>query len=400
MAGGKLVLFRYVTVLWASVLAGFCGPAWAVDMSMGVLRVDYQRELPISRLDEPVADLGLAGARLGNADNQTTGAFLGHHFTLREVTTDSAGLEEALAGLIAKGIGVIVTLANKDDTLRLADWARPGALIINAGTRDTGLRSAECRSNLLHTSPSRAMLADGVAQFAIWKKWPRWVLIHGSNPRDLAFADALRTSARKFGAKIVDEREFTDTGGSRATDTGYVLVQRQIPVFTQGLRKHDVIMAADESDVFAAYLPYHTWQSSTVMGSAGLRAVSFTPVNEAYGAAQFHTRFERLAGRFVRQEDFDAWVAVRAVGEAVTRTTSADPAILRAYLLSDAFELASFKGGAVSFRPWNGQLRQPVILSDTRMVVSISPQEGFLHQFSPLDTMGLDQGESQCAAFQ
>jgi hypothetical protein len=29
-------------------------------------------------------------------------------------------------------------------------------------------------------------------------------------------------------------------------------------------------------------------------------------------------------------------------------------------------------------------------------VVSVSPQEGFLHQFSELDTLGYDQPESGC----
>jgi hypothetical protein len=32
--------------------------------------------------------------------------------------------------------------------------------------------------------------------------------------------------------------------------------------------------------------------------------------------------------------------------------------------------------------------------------VSVSPQEGFLHQVSPLDTLGLDRPESACTAFQ
>jgi len=53
----------------------------------------------------------------------------------------------------------------------------------------------------------------------------------------------------------------------------------------------------------------------------------------------------------------------------------------------------------VTFRQWNGQMRQPILLYDGRITVSVSPQEGFLHQRSPLDTMGLDQPESQCTAF-
>lgn len=390
---------RHLLCTLVVCLLGLTSGAQAAELTAAVLRVSYQKQLPLSRLDEPVEDLGFAGARLATEDNQTTGTFLGHTYALEEIDIDSAGIDAAVAEIKAKGIGVIVTQANTEDTLRIADQAGRDVLVLNAGSRDTVLRDTECRANMLHTSPSYAMLADAVAQFAIWKKWPKWVLIHGSNPDDLLMADAYRKAARKYGAKIVEERVFEDTGGSRATDSGHVLVQRQIPVFTQGLKKHDVVIAADESEVFGGYLPYHSWDASVVMGGGGLRPVSFNFVNEAYGAAQFHTRFEKLAGRFVREQDFDVWVALRAVGEAVTRTGSADPAMIRSYLLGDEFELASFKGGAVSFRNWNGQMRQPIILSDIRLVVSISPQEGFLHQTSPLDTMGLDRPESQCTAF-
>jgi hypothetical protein len=43
------------------------------------------------------------------------------------------------------------------------------------------------------------------------------------------------------------------------------------------------------------------------------------------------------------------------------------------------------------------QLRQPILLSDGRNITSISPQEGFLHQVSELDTLGYDQPETKCA---
>ena len=234
----------------------------------------------------------------------------------------------------------------------------------------------------------------------MWKQWPDWVLIHGSNPDDLALAESYRQSARKFQADIVEEREFEDTGGARRTDTGYVLVQRQIPVFTQELEDHDVIVAADETDYFAVYLPYHLWEPRPVAGSAGLRPLTWHPAHEAYGATQFQTRFEELSGRYAREEDYQVWLALRVIGEAVTRTSQADPAAIRDYALGDAFELGAFKGQRMTFRDWDGQLRQPILLADGRLTVSISPQDGYLHQVSPLDTLGTDRPESDCTAFQ
>jgi len=101
----------------------------------------------------------------------------------------------------------------------------------------------------------------------------------------------------------------------------------------------------------------------------------------------------------MRPEDYQAWMALRVLGEAVTRTNSADPETIRSYILSDDFELAGFKGEKLTFRPWNGQLRQPVLLINDKLIVSVSPQEGFLHQTSLLDTLGNDQAESACQSF-
>ena len=94
--------------------------------------------------------------------------------------------------------------------------------------------------------------------------------------------------------------------------------------------------------------------------------------------------------------DNAAWLAMRMIGEAATRTASNDPEKLRLYMLGKDFSIAAFKGVRLTLRPWNQQLRQPILLSDGRMIVSVSPQEGFLHQTSELDTLGVDQPETKC----
>ncbi len=43
-----------------------------------------------------------------------------------------------------------------------------------------------------------------------------------------------------------------------------------------------------------------------------------------------------------------------------------------------------------------GQLRQPVLLVTPTALVSVSPQQGYLHQRSLLDTLGYDEPESKC----
>ena len=384
---------------FGAAAALMAGAASAVEVAAAVLRVDYPALAPISRYDLAPDDLGFAGALLATEDNTTTGRFLGHTYAVETVAVPPDGADAALDDLLAGGTGLIVVMAEGEDLLRLADRAGDRALILNAGSRETRLRDADCRANVLHVTPSDAMLSDAVAQFAVWKRWPRWFLVHGSNPADLALADEYRRAARKFGAKIVEEREFEDIGGGRRTDTGHVLVQRQLPVFLQDAAEHDVVIAADASDVFAPYLPFNLWTPRAVMGAAGLRPVSFHAAHEAWGATQFQRRFEEMSGRYMQEADYDVWLALRVVGEAVTRTGSALPSELRAYMLSDAFELGAFKGQKLTFRAWNGQIREPILLYDGRITVSVSPQDGFLHQISPLDTLGIDRPESACTAF-
>jgi len=175
-----------------------------------------------------------------------------------------------------------------------------------------------------------------------------------------------------------------------------VQIQSQMPVFTQDAGDYDVVVAADEADVFAEYLPYHTWDPRPVTGTAGLMTVNWSLEHEQWGGTQLQRRFEKLAGRPMTERDYNAWVAMRAIGEAVTRAQTADANALHDYLLTDGFEVGAFKGQGLTFRRWDQQMRQPVLLVTPRMLVSVSPQDQFLHQRTPLDTLGFDEPESRC----
>jgi ABC transporter substrate binding protein (PQQ-dependent alcohol dehydrogenase system) len=381
--------------LAATLTAG--APTLAVEMTIGHLRVEGQMRAPISRLDLPPEDDGFAGARLAVADNATTGGFLGHTYELVAAMSDPDGASAALDTLLADGARVILVDADADTLLALADRAaEAGAAVINVSATDDRLRGADCRANMLHTAASRRMLADGLAQYLVWKQWDEWLLVSGEHPGDVAKAEAYRAAARKFGAEIEDELTFEDTGGARRSDSGHVLVQKQIPVFMQEADDHDVVVVADESELFGVYLPYRTWEPRPVAGDAGLRATLWHPAHESYGATQLQRRFERLSNRRMNDVDYAAWAAIRSIGEAVTRTGAGDVETLTAYMLGEEFELAAFKGLPLSFRPWSRQLRQAVFLGDGRNLVSISPQDEFLHQSNRLDTLGVDAPESDC----
>ena len=372
--------------------------AGAAELLAGVLRIDAPAPAPISRLDLPPDDIGFAGARLATEDNATTGGFLGHRYDLIAEVAGPEGAVAALDRLLDEGARFVALIADADAQLALADHAAGrGGVILNVSAPDDRLRGADCRANLFNVTPSRRMMADGLAQYLLAKGWTDWVLIHGSHPADRARADAYRDAARRYGARIRAEKEYVDDGGARRSDSGHVLIQKQIPGFMQGLPEHDVVVAADETGVFATYLPYRTWTPRPVVGDAGLVARAWHPAHEAFGATQLQRRFEAQAGRRMTDIDYETWVALRALGEAVTRTGAADVDTVTGYLLSDGFALAAFKGLPLGFRPWSRQLRQAIVLADGRNMVSLSPQAEFLHQFNQLDTLGVDRAESACA---
>jgi ABC transporter substrate binding protein (PQQ-dependent alcohol dehydrogenase system) len=380
---------------WLSVANAFAQEA--VSVRVGYLHAPEEKNT-ISLLDKPAPNNGLAGAQLAMDDNNTTGRFLNQSFSLEDVTVgpgdDAASAVKALAD---KGVSLIITDLPVDQLLKAADAGRArGMLFFNAGSTDDRLREEDCRANVIHVAPTRSMLADGLAQYLVWKRWRKWFFVVGSHEKDKLWGDALKRSATRFGAKIVEARTFQDTGGARQTDTGIALIQRQIPALTQGAADYDVLVAADESEVFAGYLPYRTYDPRPVAGSAGLMPTSWDPSMEQWGATQLQNRFMKKFSRRMTALDMQAWSAARMIGEAATRTKSADAGAIRAFLAGPDFSLAAFKGQRLTLRPWNLQLRQPILLSDGRNVTSVSPQEGFLHQVSELDTLGYDQPETKC----
>jgi ABC transporter substrate binding protein (PQQ-dependent alcohol dehydrogenase system) len=381
-----------VLALKSSVLA-----AEPTEIKVGYLRLP-EAKTAISLLDVPSDNDGIAGARLAIGDNNTTGRFLNQRFLLEDIRLKTTnGLADVVVALAERGISIVIADLPADALLKAADAGREkGLLVFNAGAIDDRLREEDCRANVIHTAPTRSMLADGLSQYLVWKKWRRWLLVVGSHPKDKLFADAFRRAATRFGAKIVQERVFEDTGGARRTDSGNVQIQRQIPMFTQSAPTYDVLVATDESEVFASYLPYRTWDPRPVVGSAGLIPKSWDAAHDQWGANQLQNRFVAMFSRRMSALDGQSWAAARIIGEAATRTRSADPKTILDFLKGPDFTLAAFKGQRLTLRDWNLQLRQPILLSDGRVIVSVSPQEGFLHQFSELDTLGYDRPETKC----
>jgi ABC transporter substrate binding protein (PQQ-dependent alcohol dehydrogenase system) len=380
---------------FVAVLLPMSEIALADGLKIHMLYAEQQIERPptLSGLTPVPADLGLEGAKLAVEENRTTGKFTGDDYVLDTLIAPVGG---SLADRLAKAAELpdfIIMNAPAAELLKIADLpALRGRILFNVAARDEALRERDCRANLLHTMPSRAMLADALAQFLLIKKWTRWLLLPGPRENDRAYAEALRRSAVKFGHEIVDEKPWALEGDMRES------AATEIPLITQG-SDYDIVMVADENNDFGPLIAYNTDLPRPVAGTHGLVATGWSEVIEPWGAIQLQNRFAEQAHRPMREVDFAAWLAVRIVGEAVTRAKSGDVKQLREFILSEDLQLSAFKGRGLTFRRWNGQMRQPIHLVTKETQVAVAPFEAFLHEFTDLDTLGFDRPETQCKVF-
>ncbi len=369
-------------------------PVYAeAKQTVNIAYLAQEQKVPpaLSNLDPFIENKGVLGAELAISDNNTTGQFTGQQFSLKKFIVPIDG---NVADVFNKSIDgqfqFVVSTLPAEQMIGIADLpAAQQMVLLDASTRDDALRNEQCRKNVLHILPSRAMRADALAQYMMKKRWNKWFLVIGPNPEDRLFAHAIKRAAKRFGMKIVEEKIWEHTYDARRT------AQSDVPVFTQ-VDDYDVLVVADEQGLFGEYLDYRTWHPRPVVGTQGLIATAWHRTHEQWGAVQIQNRFKEQSGRWMEEQDYAAYLAVRTIGEAATRTKSNELKAVKEFLLSEQFTLQGYKGRPLSFRAWNGQLRQPILLAAPRSLVTTAPVEGFLHPRTELDTLGYDQSESTC----
>ncbi|MDH3262723.1 MAG: branched-chain amino acid ABC transporter substrate-binding protein [Paracoccaceae bacterium] len=332
----------------------------------------------------------LDGVRLGFRDTRVLGRALGVSLELGEVLLPPG---EAPASAIreARERGALAVLLDLPPAEMQAAVASEGAggVLINIRDGAERWRAEDCAPALLHTAPSDAMLSDALAQYLRARGWDVVLLLHGTQARDEEVAEAARRSIGKFGLRLADDRAFELTNDPRRRD------QSNIALLTGGAR-HDVIWLVDTHGEFGRYVPYATYAARPVVGSEGLVPRAWHWTFERYGAPQLNQRFHRLAGRNMTSEDWAGWAAVRAIVDAVSASGSAAPEAVRTALVAQDLSIDLYKGVRGNFRDWDGQLRQPLLLTTHNAVAAVAPVEGFEHQFDTLDTLGTDRPESRC----
>jgi ABC transporter substrate binding protein (PQQ-dependent alcohol dehydrogenase system) len=368
-----LRLFLLPMLLFVALFSGQGLAGTKQEVKIAYLTQEKQVPAALSNLEPFIADKGLQGALLGIEDNNTTGQFTGQNYFLRqEIVPLGANVQLAFSALLKEGYRLIIVNLPAAQLVQVQQLNNNQALLFDVATRTDAFRQAQCLPDVLHILPSRAMRADALAQYMLKKRWRHWFLVIGATPEDELYAQAIRRSAKRFGMKIIAEKKWLHRYDARRT------AQSDIPVFTQ-VDEYDVLVVADEQGLFGEYISYRTWLPRPVIGTQGLVATAWHRTHEQWGAVQIQNRFKALAGRSMEEEDYATYLAVRSIGEAVTRTKEVDASLIKAYLLSERFKLQGYKGKPLSFRPWNGQLRQPVLLAAPTSLVAVPPLDGFLH---------------------
>jgi ABC transporter substrate binding protein (PQQ-dependent alcohol dehydrogenase system) len=370
--------------------------SWVSASDIQTIKIAYitqEQKVPaaLSNLDAFIQLKGMKGAEIAIDDNNTTGQFTGQSFELKKIIVPvGADVTQAFKQQLTDDMAFVISNLAIEQLKQLTQLDPDQQLLFfDATTTDDVLRNEQCSENVFHMLPSRAMRADALAQYMMKKRWNKWFLVTGMAQADLLYANALRRAATRFGMKIVKHKQWTHTYDARRT------AQSDVAVFTQGV-DYDVLVVADEQGLFGEYFDYRTWIPRPVIGTQGLVSTSWHRTHEQWGAVQIQNRFKEQTGRWMEEQDYAAYLAVRAIGEAAVRTKSAQMNIIKDYLLGSEFALQGYKGKPLSFRDWNGQLRQPVLLAAARSLVAVAPIEGFLHPTTDLDTLGYDQSESGC----
>ena len=385
---------RLTPVLAGSLLLLVCAAAQAAVWNVTLIERADDTRLDRARLER--AYLGHPG---GSAADALAVAVDESQFELEankssvKLKIEAAPSPEAArsAALAAEKAGASLLVVNLPAAWTAAVAGAVKIPVLNVGTSVDALRETGCAANLYHLLPSDRMRADALAQALIARKWTNVLVLNGASPDDALRSAVAQASMKRYGLKTVAVNPFKLSTDPRERALG------NLTLLTTGLI-YDVVWVVDSDGEFARSLPYNTALARPVVGDGGLVALAWQAQFERFGAPQVSRRFSKAAKRAMTDYDWAAWMAGKAIVAAATGSPKTDPASVNKALL--AANLDGSKGVAMQFRPWDRQLRQPLLLSDGQGVQGIMPLEGVMHPRNVLDTLGGDEPEKLCKAKQ
>nr|WP_155419573.1 branched-chain amino acid ABC transporter substrate-binding protein [Variovorax paradoxus] len=303
-------------------------------------------------------------------------------------TAPAASIEAARAAAVAaekNGAAVLLTDLPAEWTLAVADAVK--LPVLNLSDASDRLRQQDCRARMFHLAPSERMRSDALAQTLVSRKWSKLLLLVGGSPQDALRAATVQASIKRYGLQVVASKPFKLSADPRERDLANPLL------LTAG-NNYDAVWVVDSDGEFARTLPYRTVLPRPVVGDGGLVALAWHAQFERYGAPQVSRRFAKAAKRPMTAQDWAAWMAGKALAAAAIAAPKGPNAAWAQAIARSALD--GSKGTGLSFRAWDGQLRQPMLLTDGQGVIAQAPAEGVLHPRNVLDTLGADAPEKLC----
>ena len=374
----------------AAALALLTLPARAATLKATLIALADDPRLERVRLER--AYLGHPGGPLGDAvamaieESQFELESVGAAVNLNLVTAASLDAARSAAAAAEKA-GAAVLLVDLPAAWVLAVVDAVKLPVLNLSEAADSLRQQDCRARLFHLIPSERMRTDALAQTLVTRKWTKLLLLAGASPADTLRAATVQASMKRYGLQVVANKPFKLSADPRERDLAN-------PLLLTGGVQYDAVWVVDSDGEFARSLPYRTVLPRPVVGDAGLVALAWHAQFERFGAPQVVRRFAKATKRAMTAQDWAAWMAGKALVALVSAAPKGNAAGWAQAL--PKLQLDGSKGTQMSFRPWDGQLRQPLQLTDGQGVIGTAPIEGLLHPSEVLDTLGVDAPEKLC----
>jgi len=388
--------FFFILLVLFSIVSKFSLSDELEIVNIAYIEVDddprYDPDIAYTRIQLKPTGRPYSGALVAYKESEKLFDILKKKMEINKVNVkNNEEIFEKINELVKQNTNFFIIDADTSFFKELPNFQLENIAIFNITEQDNDIRQELCDKRVFHVIPSYAMLSDSIAQYLVFKNWKKILLLKGPLEQDQIIADSFTNSANKYGLKIIETRDFILSNDPRKRE------ENNLALLTIG-KKYDVIYLADSDGEFGRYLPYSTKNPNLVFGSTGLTAETWHWSFERHGAPQLNSRFADVEdSRRMSNYDWAAWASINVIFKSAMKSKSSDPSKIIEFFKSKKFGLDGFKGPRLSFRDWNNQLRQPILLSTHNALIKKTPIDGFLHEKNILDSIGIDEIESKCS---
>ncbi len=239
-------------------------------------------------------------------------------------------------------------------------------------------------------------------------------------------------SAGRGGVRLL---EGTATGAAESIAAAARLVERGATVILGGFERETVAAldelaaeqevlflnvgsAADELGQRCRPTTFHVQASASMHRDAltawladggdpdsGATVVGWSPELERHGAGRLNDRYRMRFNESMSAASWASWMAVKIAWYSHTTPREGEPGETAAHLVSERARFDGHKGVALSFRPWDHQLRQPLYIARHGVdgtlrieaeVPTLAPAEVSADPEALLDTLGGPPRDTGC----